>query len=134
MGFDVGVTAAQVRLLANQVNSQVLALQSDAVKGTQTPGWNLREGTAFLAWVAAWNQEYAAAQDDSFFTFGMGQAYDRIREYQKQAAEWQARIAKMSGLPSSIPTIKPPEGANTLLIGAGIGAAALLAILFIARR
>lgn len=134
IGFDVGVTAEQVRLLANQVNAQVLALQADAQKGAASPGWNLRVGTAFLAWVAAWNDEYQAAQDDSFFKFGTGQAYDRIRDYQAQARDWQKRISDMSGNPSSIPDIKPPEGTSNLLVGAGIGAAAVVALLLLARR
>jgi hypothetical protein len=134
MGFELGVTAAQVKLLANQVNAQVMALQADAQKGAGTPGWNLRTGTAFLAWVAAWNGEYQAAQDDSFFQFGTGQAYDRIREYQTQAREWQVRIAEMSGFKSSIPDIATPSGLSPVVIGAGLGIVAVAALLFLARK
>lgn len=109
--MDIGVTSDQVRLLALLVDAQVSALSQDAIVAAGKGNWDLKVGTSFLQFVASWKTEFAQAQDNGWLTFGLGAEYDRIKSYQESARDWQKRIAQISGIPSSIPEIRPPGSA-----------------------
>jgi hypothetical protein len=123
---DIGVTAEQVRLLAILVDAQITSLSQDASVAASKGDWDLKVGTAFLQFVASWKTEFAQAQANGWLTFGLGAEYDRIKSYQESARDWQKRIAQISGIPSSIPEIRPPGTAIPwvpLAIVAGVAGA-----------
>ena len=135
-GWDVGVTADQVRLFAHEIDAQIQAINQDASVSAADPNvtWDLKMGTAWLAFYAAWKQELAVADSNSWLTFGLGSEYARLRDWQAQARDWQTRIAQISGKRSSIPDIKLATGGDSPMLYLGIGAAAALVVLLILRK
>jgi hypothetical protein len=137
--IDIGVTADQVRLFAHQVDQQIEGVNQDAVSAASDPkvNWDLRLGTSWLSFYHAWKDELAVADSNDWLTFGLGTEYERIRDWQAQAKDWQARIAKISGRQSSVPIIKDTTTAGDLetygLVAAGGAAAALLLLLILKR-
>jgi hypothetical protein len=137
--IDIGVTATQLQAFAKQVDAQIEGVAIDVARTAADPHvqWDLKVGTAWLSFYRAWKDEYAAAQDASWYTFGMGSAYERIRDWQLQAKDWQARVAKISGRPSSIPEIHDTTTAGDIesgLMWAGAGAAGALLLLLLLKR
>lgn len=136
--IDIGVTADQVRLLAHQVDAQIESVNVDVRSAATDPrvNWDLRLGTAWLQFYNTWKAELAVAESNSWLTFGLGPEYERIRDYQAQAKDWQAKIRAVSGKPSSGPTIEDTRGdsATTYVTIAAIGAVVALGALLLLKR
>jgi len=133
--IDIGVTADQVRLFAHQVDAQIEGVNQDARVAASDPNvnWDLKLGTAFLAFYNAWKDELAVADSNDWLTFGLGPEYERIRDWQVQAKDWQTRIAQASGKRSSMPDIQIAGGegpsALTYAVYGAVGGALLLLLL-----
>ena len=123
-----------VQAYAATVDKQFDAVNSDAYRAAGLPNvaWDLRVGTAWQETYNGWKKFNDELQTDGFFTFGTGNKWKQVEEYQSQAKDWQKRIADISGQAPSANAIALPVnkgfelGTGTLTVAALVAVAAII--------
>jgi hypothetical protein len=85
-------------------------------------GWD----AFFKSWVSFFNETGCG-----FLVFGCANKFDEARDYEKKLAEWQAEL-QAKGCALNSPKVRPPEAPDLSPLKWVAGAAALIAIAYIA--